>query len=100
MTLIARLLFAPEAATGLCSTCSWGTVRKGFSAGEAEVFCRLVGPNSRVRYAVHECTSYCDRRVEGSASETRRYGFVTEIKLEDAVEIGSALTDESEPGEK
>jgi hypothetical protein len=100
MTLIARLLFAPKAATGLCSTCSWGTVRKGFSAGEAEVFCRLVGPNSRVRYAVRECTSYCDRRVEATASDARRYGFVTEIKLQDTAEIRSSSADESEPGGK
>lgn len=97
MTLIARLLFAPEAASGLCSTCSWGTVRKGFSASEAEVFCRLAGPNSRVRYAVRECTSYCDRRVEVTNTDARRYGFVTEIKLQDPAEVRSALADETEP---
>jgi len=83
MSLIRMLRFVPEAATGLCRTCTWGTVRKGFRAGEAEAFCRLVGPNSRVRYAVRECTDYCDRRVRPPAvSEARRYGFVTEIKLD------------------
>lgn len=44
MTLFSRLMYAPDAATGLCATCSWGTVRKGFRPAEAETFCRLVGP--------------------------------------------------------
>jgi hypothetical protein len=92
MTLIRRLRYAPEAATGLCATCTWGTVRKGFRENEAEAFCRLVGPNSRVRYAVRECTGYCDRRVQMTESEARRYGFVTEIRL-DAGEIRSASED-------
>jgi hypothetical protein len=83
MSVILRLIYAPGAGVGLCSTCSWGTVRKGFSASEAETFCRLVGPNARVRYVVRECTSYCDRRVTPSTAEARRYGFVTEIKLTD-----------------
>jgi len=82
MTLIRALRYAPEAVTGLCRTCTWGTVRKGFREGEAETFCRLVGPNSRVRFAVRECTDYCDRRgTVAVASEARRYGFVAEIKL-------------------
>jgi hypothetical protein len=92
MTLIRMLRYAPEAATGLCATCTWGTVRKGFRENEAEAFCRLVGPNSRVRYAVRECNDYCDRRVRMTASEARRYGFVTEIRL-DAEEIRSASED-------
>jgi len=60
MTLIRLLRYAPEAATGLCATCTWGTVRKGFRENEADAFCRLVGPNPRVRYAVRECSDYCD----------------------------------------
>jgi hypothetical protein len=36
MTLIRLLRYAPEAATGLCATCTWGTVRKGFRENEAE----------------------------------------------------------------
>jgi len=92
MTLIRLLRFTPEAATGLCATCTWGTVRKGFRENEAEAFCRLVGPNSPVRYAVRECTGYCDRRVQMTESEARRYGFVTEIRL-DAGEIRSASED-------
>jgi len=95
MSLIRRLVYASGAAVGLCSTCSWGTVRKGFCADEAETFCRLVGPNARVRYAVRECTSYCDRRVTASASEARRYGFVTKIKLEDGSEVRVATGRES-----
>lgn len=82
MTLIRVLRYAPEAATGLCATCTWGTVRKGFRENEAEAFCRLVGPKARVRYAVRECNDYYDRRVRMTATETRRYGFVTEIRLD------------------
>jgi hypothetical protein len=93
MTLFRLLLYTPEAATGLCRTCTWGTVRKGFRENEAEAFCRLIGPNSPVRYAVRECTDYCDRRVTVTAtSEARRYGFVSEIRL-DAEEIRSASED-------
>jgi len=92
MTMIRRLRYAAEAATGLCATCTWGTVRKGFRENEAEAFCRLVGPNSRVRYAVRECSDYYGRRVRMTASEARRYGFVTEIRL-DANEIRSASED-------
>jgi hypothetical protein len=98
MSLIRRLLYAPGAAVGLCSTCIWGTVRKGFWEREAETFCRLVGPNSRVPFAVRECTCYSDRRaaVNPSASEVRRYGFVTEIKLEDGSQVRVAPAVEPE----
>jgi hypothetical protein len=57
MNLFLRLICASSATTGLCSTCTWGTVRRGFGPNEEEAFCRLVGPNARVRYAVRECTS-------------------------------------------
>jgi hypothetical protein len=87
MTLFRRLRFAPDAAVGLCRTCSWATVRRGFGANEAETFCRLVGPNSRVRFAVRDCSDYCDRRVSAAVAEERRFGFVTEIKLEDGETI-------------
>ena len=90
MTLFRRLIYAPEAATGLCATCSWGTVRKGFRPAEAETFCRLVGPASRVPYAVRQCTDYCDRRVAVTAQDARRYGFVTEIKLAEDGEVRTA----------
>ncbi len=82
MTLLQRLIYAPNAAAGLCRTCTWGTVRVGFFKGEAETFCRLVGPEARVRFAVRDCTGYCDRREPLTATGERRYGFVTEITLE------------------
>jgi len=81
MNIIRRILYTPGAAVGLCSTCSWGTVRKGFLFNEAETFCRLIGPSARVRYAVRDCTGYVDRRAEPPSAETRRIGFVTEIRL-------------------
>jgi hypothetical protein len=73
-------------------------VRKGFWEGEAETFCRLVGPNSRVPFAVRECTCYSDRRAtaDPSASEVRRYGFVTEIRLEDRSQVRVAPAIEPE----
>ena len=83
MNIIRRILYAPGAAVGLCSTCSWGTVRKGFFSTEAETFCRLVGPSARVRFAVRDCTGYVDRRAEPASPEGRRIGFVTEIRLEE-----------------
>jgi len=96
MILFYRLLFSPEAAGGLCRTCSWATVRKGFYPAEAEVFCRIVGPNARVRYAVRGCSSYVDKRTPEAPAETRRFGFVTEIKLEDGskVRVGSNCTNQ------
>lgn len=97
MSLIRTLIYAPGAAVGLCSTCVWGTVRKGFEPSQAETFCRLIGPNSRVRYAVRECTGYCDRRVKPAATmnETRRYGFVTEIKLTGEPSVPSTISKDS-----
>jgi len=47
----------------LCVTCSWGVVRRGFSATEEEAFCRMIEPNARVPFKVRECTAYADRRV-------------------------------------
>jgi hypothetical protein len=82
VTLFNRLFYAPNASGGLCRTCSWGTVRVGLFSGQAETFCRLVGPEARVRYVVRDCTDYGDRRVPVSETGERRYGFVTEIKLE------------------
>jgi hypothetical protein len=68
MTLFQQLIYAPDAAGGLCRTCTWGTVRAGFFRGEAETFCRLVGPRSRVRFAVRDCIDYCDRRAPVSVA--------------------------------
>jgi len=83
MTLFQRLFPTPGAAGGLCRTCTWGTVRAGFFRGEAEIFCRLINPGKRVRFVVRDCTDYCDRRAPVSVPPgERKYGFVTEIKLE------------------
>ena len=82
MSILQRFLYSPDAAAGLCRTCSWGTVRTGFFKAQAETFCRLVGPSSRLRYPVRECTGYCDRRMPDAVGGERKYGFVTEIKLE------------------
>ena len=98
MTLFSRLMYAPDAATGLCAICSWGTVRKGFRPAEAETFCRLVGPGSRVLYPVRQCTDYCDRRVAVTAQDARRYGFVTELKLAEDGEVRTVPAEESERG--
>jgi hypothetical protein len=96
LRLFQRLRFSLESPTGLCRTCSWGTVRKGFRPAEAEVFCRIVGPNVRVGYAVRECTSYADQRALATVSDPRRYGFVTEIKLEDGSEVRLSSEEESD----
>ena len=82
MSILRRLLYSPDAAAELCRTCSWGTLRTGFFKAQAETFCRLVGPSSGLRYPVRDCTGYCDRRMPVTASGDRKYGFVTEIKLE------------------
>jgi hypothetical protein len=92
MNLIRRLLYAPEAVTGLCRKCIWSTARRGFNPAEAEVFCRFVGPNSPVRYAVRECNCYAERPQPPKPApeptpQARKYGFVTEIKLEDGSSV-------------
>lgn len=83
MTVIRWMSFARNAGFGLCATCAWGTVRKGYQAKEVEIFCRLISPNGLVPFAVRECTDYIDRRASRAESNTgeRRYGFVTEIHL-------------------
>jgi hypothetical protein len=92
-------LLQERSAGGLCRTCTWGTVRVGFFNGETETLCRLVGPQMRVRFTVRDCTDYCDRRVPMTATGERRYGFVTEIKLEPG-EIRVTADEEKEPTTK
>ena len=91
----------PMAGTSLCGTCSWGVARKGYSAAEEEVFCRMVQPNARVPFVVRECSAYQNRSVPSlysmekvawvlvTKSAGRSIGFVTgdkfrEIEGEDA----------------
>jgi hypothetical protein len=82
-TVIRWMSSARNAGLGLCATCTWGTVRKGYQAKEVEIFCRLISPNGLVPFAVRECTDYTDRRVSPAESnaDERRYGFVAEIHL-------------------
>jgi hypothetical protein len=93
MSVIQWRWFAWNTEAGLCETCVWGTVRKGFRAKEKEVFCRTITSSMAVPFEVRECSSYTDRRVavEEPKEEVRPYGFVTEIRLD---EVGS------EPAEK
>ena len=85
MSVIRWKSFAYRTGPGLCRTCVWGTVRKGFKARQEEVVCRLIAPNTVVPFVVNDCTDYADRRVPVVAekAEDRRYGFVTEISLRD-----------------
>ena len=83
MTIIRWKFFAVNTGAGLCATCAWGTVRKGYRAKEEETFCRMITPNGLVPFAVRECTGYSDRRIATANPELdgRRYGFVTELSL-------------------
>jgi hypothetical protein len=85
MTVIRWMSFSRNAGLGLCATCAWGTVRKGYQAKEVETFCRLISPNGLVSFPVRDCTDYTDRRVSvaESKADERRYGFVTEIRLQE-----------------
>ena len=85
MSVIRWRSFAWNANAGLCGTCIWGTVRKGYRAKEEEVFCRLIAPSVMVPFKVRECTDYADRRirVEEPKTEVRPIGFVTEIRLDE-----------------
>jgi hypothetical protein len=87
MSVIRWKSFAAGREASLCATCSWGTVRKGHRNGEAETFCRLIGPSSLVPFAIRECSGYCDRRVPSETAEAkstdRRFGFVTTLTLRD-----------------
>ncbi len=97
MTLFQRPTPTPGTSGGLCRTCTWGTVRAGFFRGELETFCRLINPAKPLRYVVRDCTDYCDRRVPVSVPPgERKYGFVTEIKLESG-EIRSTRDEAAKP---
>jgi hypothetical protein len=69
MSVIRSKSFAAVRGASLCATCVWNTVRKGYRGGEAETFCRVVGPNGLVPFPVRECTDYDDRRVPGAPAE-------------------------------
>jgi hypothetical protein len=88
MFVIRLKSFAASRADSLCATCLWGTVRKGFSEGQVETFCRLVSPNNLVPFVIRECTDYSVRRVPCETAEAkstdRRFGFVTTLTLGEA----------------
>jgi hypothetical protein len=99
MPVIRWKSFAVIREPSLCSSCVWGTVRKGYRGGEVETFCRLVGPNGLVPFAVQECTDYSDRRarvVEETKPDGRRFGFVTTLSLEDENEELSSSIERTE----
>jgi hypothetical protein len=73
-------------AASLCASCTWGFLRKGFHADEAESVCRFLAPNALVPFTVSECTGYTDRRAPESASE-RRIGFVSAQAAQESEEI-------------
>jgi hypothetical protein len=85
MSVIRWKSFGAGREASLCASCVCGTVRKGYRSGEVESFCRLVGPNGLVPFAVRECTGYADRRVPGACANAkstgRRFGFVTTLTL-------------------
>ena len=61
MSVIRWKSFGAGRKASLCASCVWGTVRNGYRRGEVEAFCRLVGPNGLVPFAVRDCTGYADR---------------------------------------
>ena len=85
MSVIRWKSFGAGRKASLCASCVWGTVRNGYRRGEVEAFCRLVGPNGLVPFAVRDCTGYADRRLPGAPaiakSTDRRFGFVTTLTL-------------------
>jgi hypothetical protein len=95
MTVIRWKFFSVNAGAGLCATCTWGTVRKGFRTKEEEIFCRMITPNGLVPFAVRECADYVDRRIAVIEPEpdVSRYGFVTKLSLG---EIKLSLVKEAE----
>jgi hypothetical protein len=86
MSVIRWKSFGAGRGASLCATCAWGTVRKGYRSGEVEAFCRLVGPNGLVPFAVRECTDYADRQVPSAKiegkSDGRRFGFATTLTVQ------------------
>jgi hypothetical protein len=43
MTLFQRMIYYPDAAGGLCRTCTWGTVRVGYFRGRRKRFAGYLG---------------------------------------------------------
>jgi hypothetical protein len=103
----------PEEGVSLCVTCSYGLVRRGFSAAQEEIVCRVTRPTERVPFRVRECSEYEDRRLPNlysmqkiawvllTKSAGRSIGFVTsdrfrELEGEDAEIIPLTACDREE----
>ena len=103
----------PEDGTSLCGTCSYGLVRRGYSAAKEEILCRATRPTERVPFRVRECSEYTDRRLPSlysmekiawvllTKSAGRSIGFVTsdrfrELEGEDAEIIPLTAYDNAE----
>jgi len=93
MITIRWKILAPNEGASLCATCSWGVVRRGFCAGEAQAFCRILVPNERVPFPVSECTAYVDGRAPDPWSKTagRGIGFVPLTAIAEQPEEEPAL---------
>jgi hypothetical protein len=100
----------PEESTSLCVSCTYGVVRKGYSAAEEEVFCRWTDPTTRVHFKVRECSAFSDRSSPSlywiektgwvllTKTAGRSIGFVTaqkfrEIEGEDAEILPPTIRD-------
>jgi hypothetical protein len=86
MIAIRWKIFALNEGASLCASCTWGFLRKGFRADEAETVCRFLAPNALVPFAISECTGYTDRRAPEPASE-RRIGFISAQAAQETEEI-------------
>lgn len=89
MITIRWKILGPNEGATLCATCTWGLVRSGYRAEEAETFCRMVGPNARVPFAVRECSAYTDRRAENAAG--RAMGFAPAITISETKEEATEI---------
>lgn len=100
----------PEEGATLCVTCSFGLVRRGFSATEEEIICCATRPSGRVPFRIRECSAYADSRLPNlysmekiawvllTKSAGRSMGFVTgdrfrELEGEDAELVPSTAYD-------
>ena len=70
--LTLNILGTPKRREGLCPTCTYAVVQKGFK-GEKLTSCNLGGGLRELAFEVCECTAYVDRRI---GKPERVVGFV------------------------
>ncbi len=68
-----NILGSSRRGDGLCPTCAYAVMQKGFR-GEELTSCSLGGGLRKLKFAVCECTAYSDRRI---TRPERVAGFVT-----------------------